>query len=313
MTTLREIGEREAIRRLSRRLFPALGEIVGIGDDAAVLRDEGTEFDWVLTSDPVIEGTHFTAEASRRKVGHKAVGRVLSDLAAMGAEPYWMLINVVAAQDMDFADLEEVYEGAAELALKYGVAVVGGDMAEGPGLALHVFGVGRVPHGAAVLRSGAGVGDLIYVTGALGGSLAGKHLDFEPRVTEALWLREQGWPTAMIDVSDGLAGDLRHIIEMSKAGAEIRSESVPISDAVHETNDERNPLDHALYDGEDFELLFTVPEGKRGFFESAWAQAFDLPCACIGKITDKLGTITCLTGRSARTIVLRKGYEHFTG
>ncbi len=312
MKTLEQIGEREAIRRLSRRLFPAVHEVVGIGDDAAVLCDEGSEFDWVLTSDPVIEGTHFGIDSPNRGIGHKAVGRVLSDLAAMGAEPSWILINLVATPDTPYDKLEEVYEGATELALKYGVAIVGGDLAKGPNLELHVFAVGRLPHNSAVLRSGAREGDLIYVTGSLGGSIKEKHLWFEPRVTEGLWLREQSWPSAMIDLSDGVATDLRHIMEMSKVGAEIQGEHVPISEAAGKMQDKRSALDHALYDGEDFELLFTVPDGKHAFFESAWKEAFELPCVRIGKITDTLETLACVTGKSSRTIISKGGYDHFS-
>ncbi len=311
MTTLRDIGEREAIRRLARRLFPSVEEVVGIGDDCAVVRPEGSERDWVLTSDPVIEGTHFTAETDKQRVGNKAVGRVLSDIAAMGAEPSWLLINVVAPQEMEFAELEKVYAGAAALALKYGVAVMGGDLAQGPVLELHVFGVGQVTRDTAILRSGASAGDLIYVTGALGGSLAGRHLDFDPRVNEGLWLREQGWPSAMIDVSDGLASDLKHIVQGSRVGAEIQSEKVPIAEAAHQAGGERSPIEHALYDGEDFELLFTLSPEKKDRFEAAWKEAFDLPCTCMGQINERIGTISLAKGKNSREIVLRGGFEHF--
>jgi thiamine-monophosphate kinase len=310
--TLKDLGERDAIRRLSRKLFPAVGEMVGIGDDGAVMHDENAEVDWVLTSDPVIEGTHFTIDTEHARIGHKAVGRVLSDIAAMGADPCWLLINIVSPRDMPFQKLEAVYDGAADLALKYGVAIVGGDMAEGPNLELHVFGVGQVPHGDAVLRSGARAGDTIYVTGELGGSIKGRHLSFEPRVMEGMWLREQGWASAMIDVSDGLATDLRHILEMGQLGADLSGDKVPVSDAARHMDDQRTALDHALYDGEDFELLFTVPEGKRKFLESAWEESFDLPLSAVGTITDKAGAINLVTDAGVRNIILKGGYQHFT-
>ncbi|MBN1268925.1 MAG: thiamine-phosphate kinase [Kiritimatiellae bacterium] len=312
MPTLRDIGEVEAIRRLAR-LLGASTAIVGIGDDAAVVRAEGSGFDWLLTSDPVIEGTHFLPDAPRAGVGHKAVGRVLSDIAAMGGEPLWILLDVVAPPATDMAVLEEIYRGAQALAARYEAAIIGGDLSSGVTLELHAFGVGRVPEGAALLRSGAKPGDLLYVTGELGGSRAGRHLSFEPRVTEGLWLREAAWPTAMIDVSDGLATDLRHLAAMSNVGAEIEAARLPVSAAARADGDGRRPLDRALTEGEDFELLFTIPPGKQAFFESAWSEAFDLPCTRIGRMTSCEDRIELMGEKGERADLAGKGYEHFAG
>lgn len=313
MKTLRDIGECEAIRRLAKKLFPAVGEVVGIGDDAAVVRDEAFGADLVLTSDPVIEGTHFTMDAPPRGIGNKAVGRVLSDLAAMGAEPLWLLINVVAPPEMPFEKLQEIYAGASALALKFGVAIIGGDVASGATLALHVFGAGKVPKGSAVCRSGAREGDVLYVTGDLGGSIRGKHLFFEPRVAEGIWLREHEWATAMIDLSDGLATDLRHLIEMSGTGAEMDMDKIPVSAAARQMNDGISPMDHALSDGEDFELLFTVPQEKAELFERLWQEEFNVSCTRIGAITGNTGIIGCRTGKGTKTLAGKKGFEHFAG
>lgn len=313
MTTLHQLGEREVIRRLAK-LVPGREDVrVGIGDDAAVVKVEGSHKDFLLTSDSVIEGTHFFADAPPEQIGHKAIGRVLSDFAAMGGEPLWALIDVVANRGMPLDRLAGVYKGAAKLAGKYGLAIVGGDMAGGPELQLHVFGVGEIPKQSAVLRSGAQAGDTIYVTGSLGGSLQGKHLTFEPRLEEGLWLRESRWANAMIDISDGLATDLAHILEMSKAGAEILADAIPVSDAVRAMKDKRSPLEHALFDGEDFELLFTVSSEKQKVFESSWKDVFELPCTAIGRITDQPGGIM-LADASGKTKSLRDaGYEHFSG
>ena len=232
MTTLHQLGEREVIRRLAK-LLPGRDDVrVGIGDDVAVVNVEGSHKDFLLTSDAVIEGTHFLPDAPPEQIGHKAIGRVLSDFAAMGGEPLWALIDVVATATCRSSGSSGVYSGAAKLANKYGLAIVGGDTAGGPALELHVFGVGEMPKSSAILRSGARPGDVIYVTGSLGGSLPGKHLTFEPRIEEGLWLRECRWANAMIDISDGLATDLGHILEMSKAGAEILADAVPVSDAA---------------------------------------------------------------------------------
>jgi thiamine-monophosphate kinase len=188
---------------------------------------------------------------------------------------------------------------------------VGGDTTAGPVRELHVFGVGRVPAGKAVLRSGAKPGDVVYVTGSLGGSLAGRHLAFEPRVAEGGWLREGGWATAMLDISDGLVVDLERLLESSGVGARLQAERIPVSAEARALKDGRTALDHALSDGEDYELLFTVPAARVADFEAAWKKEFDLPCTPIGEITDDRGSLEIrdAAGKSIRP--LREGYEHF--
>ena len=192
------------------------------------------------------------------------------------------------------------------------MAIVGGDTVSGSVLEFHVFGVGQVRKGGAVLRSGARVGDAIYVTGELGGSLSGKHLTFEPRIEEALWLRESGWVSAMIVVSDGIATDLDHILEQSGMGAEIAANDIPVSPAAKSAGGDRTPLEHALYDGEDYELLFTVPADRQSAFESSWADTFDLPCTRIGQILGERGPIVLVDG-DRRSPLEGGGYEHFRG
>jgi len=307
VSTLRQIGEREVIQRLSKLLGSRDDVVVGIGDDVAVVRVEGTHTNFLLTSDAVIEGTHFTSETDAERVGRKAIGRVLSDFASVGGDPLWAIIDLVAPAETGVQKLESIYRGAAELAEKYGMAIVGGDTSSGPVLELHVFGVGQVPQSSAVLRSGARAGDVVYVTGELGGSGAGRHLDFEPRIQEGLWLREAGWANAMIDVSDGLAVDLRHIVDGSGVGAEIDAEHVPVSEAA--TKGPGDALERALQDGEDFELLFTIPESRRKAFESSWADTFELRCSAIGRITDRAGELVLL--RDGERMLIEGGYEHF--
>jgi len=311
VTTLRDIGEEGAIAQFLKYTGRRdAGIIQGPGDDCAVVRAAGNEdCDWLLTSDPVIEGTHFDAGAPLAAVGHKAVGRALSDIAAMGGEPRWALINVVAPSRTMISALDAAYEGASALADKHGLAIVGGDISRGQALELHVFAVGVAPAGLAILRSGAKPGDLIFVTGALGGSLAKKHLSFEPRVKQGTWLR--GWANSMIDLSDGLASDLRHIVTMSAVGAKLNATAIPVSPAAAAMTDSLTPLEHALYDGEDFELLFTVPEEKRKVFASSWGKAFDLPCTCIGVVTDNRDLIEYATGSGKKTTLETSGYRHF--
>jgi len=286
MKTLQQMGEHAAIAALTANLK-------AVGDDCAVLPMDET-YDLVLTSDPLIENVHFTHDATPEQIGHKAICRVLSDFAAMGAEPQYLLINVVAPPDQNFQTLEKIYVEFSNLWKKYGAEVVGGDLAQGPVLELHVFGTGRVPKGTARLRSGAQPGDCIYVTGPLGGAQAsGKHLNFEPRLDWGNALRESGVVTSMMDISDGLATDLRHILKASGVGAELFSEKVPTL----------GKIESALYDGEDFELLFTAPEGVKlptlGNDKQAVIQ-------WLGKITDRQEELL-LDGAP----LAGKAFEHF--
>jgi len=295
MKTLQEIGEHAAIAALTANLN-------AVGDDCAVLPQPGSDFDLVLTSDPLIENVHFTAEATSEQIANKAAGRVLSDFAAMGAEPQYLLINVVAPPEQKFQTLEKIYAEFSNLWKTYGVEIVGGDLAQGPVLELHVFGVGRVPKGTALLRSGAKPGDLIYVTGPLGGAQkSGKHLTFEPRLEWGKQLRESGVVTSMMDISDGLATDLRHILKASNVGAELDSRKVPtFAKATAGKPMVGNPQE-ALFDGEDFELLFTAPPG-------AVFQGLEKKFPSIGKVTANSGELL-LDGEP----LAGKAFEHFRG
>ncbi len=308
-----DIGEREAIRRLARRAGAGPDVVLGIGDDCAVVAVEGAPFDWLLTTDPVIEGVHFLPDTAPARIGHKAAGRVLSDIAAMGGEAMWVLFDLVADGATPVGRLEEIYAGATALCGRHGAAIVGGDLARGPCLELHAFAVGRVPRGTALTRSGARPGDAIFVTGRLGGSIRGRHLDFEPRLVEGRWLREGGWAVAMMDLSDGLAADLRRMLERSGAGAVLDLGALPVSPDAGAMGDGRSAAWHALCDGEDFELLFTVPDERRAAFERAWEARFDLACTAVGTITKRPGELLALDGSGAAHPLREDGYEHFAG
>ncbi len=234
---------------------------VGPGDDAAVLRAEGKE-PYLLSVDAVFEGVDFhLEEAGPRAVGRKAMAVGLSDIAAMGGEPTAALASVSSPRKTTREALEALFLGLEEVAEEFSVPLIGGDFTTWDGgLGVTVTCVGR---GDPILRSGARVGDAICVTGALGGSILGKHLRFTPRVREARRLREEGTIHAMIDISDGLGRDLHHILEESGVGAVVKAEAIPIAaDARRLAEDTgKEPLEHALGDGEDFELLFTLPPG----------------------------------------------------
>jgi thiamine-monophosphate kinase len=201
------------------------------------------------------------------------------------------------------------------LARRHEVAIVGGETTTNPErMLLSVAVVGWAARGKAVLRSGAEAGDAIFVTGELGGSLAGKHLDFEPRLVEARWLTEHFSIHSMIDLSDGLAGDLPHLLKASRVGAQLLAASFPISreakPAAKGPSSAKPPLLAALTDGEDFELLFTVASRDAVPLLDAWKARFpDLALSCIGKITQSEG-ITIRDKTGVRTLTA-SGYVHF--
>ncbi len=312
-TLLSDIGELELIRRICRKLPGRADVAVGPGDDCAVVRVAGDRaHDWLLKSDPVIEKVHFAAHTPGRAIGHKALGRALTDIAAMGGEPMWALVNLVAPAGVSVALVNRIFQGLLSLAKRSGVAVVGGDVSTGPALEIHVFVVGRVAKGKAILRSGAKPGDSLFVTGSLGGSLAGRHLRFTPRLEEGRWLGRQGWARAMIDLSDGLAADLQHLLQQSRAGAELQPDAIPISrTAKHRWRNQSVALRHALTDGEDFELLFAVPASKTPVFVRAWQRRFKLPCTRIGTVTRRRGVIETVDAQGRRRRLQAGGYQHF--
>lgn len=237
---------------------------LGIGDDAAVLPWPGTRL--VITTDMLLEGSCFTRQGSSpRRIGRKAMAVNLSDLAAMAARPVAALISVGLPRSFSRGDSEELFAGIRDLAAEFNVALIGGDTNswEGP-LVINIALLGDCPDGPPVARRGAEVGDWLFVTGPLGGSILGHHYDFTPRVREALALRSAVPVKAMIDISDGLALDLHRLCRESRVGAVLDEEKIPISSAALQMKDGRSPLQHALTDGEDFELLFVVAADDGG-------------------------------------------------
>ncbi|MCD6049206.1 MAG: hypothetical protein K0Q55_609 [Verrucomicrobia bacterium] len=289
------MNEFELIAKLTQRLPTNDSVKVGAGDDCAVL-DLGLKDQSVLfKTDAVVEGIHFTAETEPERIGHKALGRCLSDIAAMGGTPTHALVTLGLPSGYDPERISQIYRGMSALALRHHVAIVGGETTTNPGqLLISVALLGTVKQDKAGLRSGAKVGDGIFVSGQLGGSFTGKHLDFEPRLAEGRWLVENFTIHSMMDISDGLAGDLRHILKQSGVGALLHAEMVPVSReaimASREKTSSKPAMLAALTDGEDFELLFTVPAKQAVALKDSWKAQFpNLPLSCIGKIIKEPG------------------------
>lgn len=307
--------EFELIARLTRSLPTNTSTVVGAGDDCALI-DLGLADRLVLfKTDAITEGIHFTKTAPPEKIGRKALARSLSDVAAMAGTPTHALVTLALPDNFDSGFVERIYAGLRALADQQGIAIVGGETTRNPErMLLSVSVLGTVEKGKSPLRSGSTPGDAIFVTGELGGSLSGKHLDFEPRLAEARWLASHFSIHAMIDISDGLAGDLRHILKASQVGAELLSDAIPISraagSAARGASSARPPLLAALTDGEDYELLFAVAAREAAPLLDAWRKQFpELRLSCIGRITAEPG----LTIRDKKGVqpLSAHGYVHF--
>jgi thiamine-monophosphate kinase len=310
------MNEFELIRRLTQSPPTNSAVVVGPGDDCAVL-DLGLPDRLLLfKTDAVVEGIHFTPDTPPEKVGHKALARCLSDIAAMAGTPTAALVTLALPRKFDPARVERIYAGMNALARRHDVAMAGGETTTNPErILISIALLGWTPRDKTILRSGGKAGDALFVTGQLGGSLAGRHLDFEPRLAEARWLAKHFAIHAMLDISDGLAGDLRHLLNASRVGAELLSSAIPISRAARlaakAESGAKSPLLAALTDGEDFELLFAVTGRDAVPVLDAWKKQFPkVPLTCIGKLTTGEG-ITIRDKYGARPLTAH-GYVHFS-
>jgi thiamine-monophosphate kinase len=305
--------------QLIDRLKPLLplndSVVVGAGDDCAVLAPPAAGQQLLFKTDAVVEGVHFTAETPGEKVGRKALARAVSDMAAMAGTPTSAVITLGLPAGFSPERVEAMYRGMAQFARQVGIALVGGETTRSPGaLFLNVALLGTVPTGRAVLRSGAKVGDAVFVTGELGGSIEGHHLEFEPRLTEARWLAEHFDIHAMMDLSDGLAGDLQHILQASRvAGGELLAPALPIRQAARlraRSGDMAKPaVVAALTDGEDFELVLTVAPADAVRLLDGWKARFpETRLTCVGRLNNRPGLFL----RDERGLKpLGHGFQHF--
>jgi thiamine-monophosphate kinase len=320
----------DAIRRISGRSRAPKGRVVcGIGDDCAVLRPPpGHEL--LVTTDFSLEGIHFRREwHAPEAVGHRCLTRGLSDIAAMGGTPLAAFLSLALPADVPQQWVDGFTRGFLRLARRFKTPLAGGDTAQSPGgILADIVVLGSVPRGKAVLRSGARVGDDIYVTGSLGAGLAvlrqlqsgavsprkgnrersgarssaaeQKHFYPTPRLAVGRWLREHGLASAMIDISDGLSTELRHICHESKVGAWIAQAAVPIAPGAK--------LEEALHGGDEYELLFTATADRHDRIPGRIAGT---PIHWLGTITRSPGVWLVTADMKSRQELLPLGWEHF--
>ena len=300
--------EREIIDWL-RRAFPVQPPLsIGIGDDAAVIDIDAGQI--VVTTDAIVDGVHFEiAKHSWQRIGHKAVAVNLSDLAAMGAAPVAIVVTLVLPEHTTLGQVQELYAGISRLCQRWHIAIAGGDTNFSPGpLTISVTALGTLDSNRKPwLCRGARVGDEILVSGSFGGSIMGKHIDFEPRGDLAGYLAARFSVHAVTDVSDGLLFNLGIILRASDCGSELELAAIPISQAAHEMNDQRSALDHAFYDGEDFELiLVTSPEQAAGMLADKHLATL---LTRIGRVTDRCGIQGRQPDGTMKSLAVH-GYSH---
>ena len=302
------LSETKLIQRLTQDLPADSSVLTGPGDDCAVLDWSGSKL--LFKTDAIVEGIHFERNTPPEAIGRKALARALSDIAAMAGTPTHALITLGVYAEMEQSLIEAVYQGLRDCAREYNINIVGGETTSLSQLTLSISLIGNASK--PILRTGSAVGDAIFVSGELGGSLAGHHLNFTPRLKEARWLSDQDIVHAMIDLSDGLATDLRHLLS-DQTGAELLTRALPIRRAAKERARDnpsgKTTLLAALTDGEDYELLFTVSSKDAVPLLDGWKSAFpETPLHCIGKITDQPG-IALRDDKGVKPLTLH-GYDH---
>jgi thiamine-monophosphate kinase len=333
---VKEIGEFGLIARIRDAASERSPSVVeGVGDDCAIVRP-GTDRDLLFTCDCQIQGVHFRNEwISARQLGRRVAAVNLSDIAAMGGVPRWALCALAIPEETEVAWVDELYAGLRQELGRAGAALVGGNTARlGVGALIDLFIVGDVARGRALLRSGARPGDLVFVTGELGGSAAGlelltggigavelgiaeaaicRHLTPAPRLDEGGALAATGRVTSCIDISDGLVSDARHVAEESGVVVRLDADRIPVSQAAKALcrATGRDPLDLAMYGGEELELLFTAGRDAEDAVCAAVAAASGTQVLRIGEIAAGAPGVT--VERDGRSTPLRRtGFDHFS-
>ncbi len=350
MKRLTDLGELGIINRFRQR-FPITSSqvVMGIGDDTAILKGKRGYYE-LLTTDILIEDVHFRRSSTPPyHLGRKSLAVNISDIAAMGGEPQYFLLSLGAPPELTLDYLDQLMEGMLYEASRWGVCLIGGDTSSSPdGLLINIALWGKVERREVLTRSGAGVGDNIFVSGKLGSSAMGlkllekgyrlrgeelapptggrkpseepyirkcltSHLSPEPRVELGRAIASHRLASSMIDISDGLSRDLMNLCRESGKGAQLLKQRLPVSEAVlHLAAEEgKDPYHFALHGGEDYELLFTIPADRLRKIEKLIAKGLPTPITMIGSITRQEEGITIVDQEGNCQPLLSGGYEHF--
>jgi len=300
---IKDIGEEKLITRFKKKINLDKSVLIGPGDDAAVINQRGKKLT-LFTCDMLVEGVHFKRKANPRQIGHKALAVNISDIAAMGGFPTHAVVSLGLPRGIDLAFIDKIFSGMKTLADKFNVNIVGGDVNESDKLIISIALLGEASKNQLVLRSGAKLGDVIIVTGTLGGSGSGRHLKFIPRVKESLFLTENFRISSMIDISDGLSLDLLRIARASEVGAVIYESLIPAGRGA-------NAVKKALSDGEDFELLFTVAKKYSAQVLNEFRKRQSVSIAAIGEITSRNKGVNIIDRFGRLKALKSTGFTHF--
>lgn len=330
---LYEVGEFALIEALTRGLPQRKEVVLGVGDDAAVLKMDGSKY-LIATCDMMVEEVHFSLRySSFFQIGWKAMASSLSDIAAMGARGLFALCSIGLKPAMSDDEVQQIYQGLLSLAKRHEVSIVGGDTVSSPkGLVVDLTLLGETSDRRFIPRSGAQDGDALFLSGFTGRAQAGLDLlmsgdpyDFNekflmdahllpiPRCEEGLFLASRPELSSMIDISDGLCGDLGHLCLKSGLGAKLWEDNLPVAPTLREFCHLRglSPLDYILFGGEDYELLFTASMKAAEDLLREWKQRFSLSLSLIGQMDSRVKGIELVSGDGQARPLPLKGYQHF--
>lgn len=301
---IRDIGELGLIGRVSKKTRYDNSVVRGIGDDTAVLKWKTGKY-LLFTCDMLVEDVHFKRRSAMPfQIGWKALARNLSDIAAMGGLPKYALVSIGIDPNLPVSFADGIFDGIRQLAKRFGVNIVGGDTSKSEKVIIDISLIGEVGRKDLILRSGAREGDAIFVTGLIGGSIKGRHLNFIPRLDEARSLVKGFKVNSMIDISDGLLLDMWRILDASKVGAVVYEDLIPVSDKA-------DSFEHAITDGEDFELLFTMSPKEAERFMKRYSLKLGIPVSLIGEVTAKSCGFRLMGKDWREKRIGKKGFLHF--
>jgi thiamine-monophosphate kinase len=298
---VKDIGELALISRIAGKIRTDKSVVKGIGDDTAVIKWTKGKY-LLFTCDMTVEDVHFKLSGARpEQIGRKALARNISDIAAMGGIPRYAVVSIGLRPDLPVSVTDRISRSIVDLAKRYKINIVGGDTVKSKKIVVDISLLGEVEKKNLILRSGAKRGDLVFVTGAIGGSRKSRHLDFEPRLNEARKLVTRFKINSMIDISDGLLLDAWRIADASGVGIRLYEKLVPLSKGA-------GPFEKAVKEGEDFELLFTMSPKEA---IRASKVKFKIPISLIGQITDRREDFKIVDISGKEKQIKPKGFLHF--